>query len=142
MNTTVVEVAGNPHHGDSCIQPARGLFYRNSGVFDLSGSLLKSGRIDLASVREIQATLGKDDLLLVVDLEDTWIRPFTSSTQRERVIDSVLSKAPFLITQKSIFYVAYSTAVVKVKEFAIDEMNVVVLNRDAAKSTIMAALDR
>ncbi|MHB1954041.1 MAG: hypothetical protein ACYCOU_09865 [Sulfobacillus sp.] len=138
MSTTAVQVASATHDNASK-QASHAVFYSNSGIFNLSGKCIGHGQFDTVSARRIQASLAKDQLLLVVDLADTWIRPFTSTAQIKRVIDSILDRVPFIITRRSIYFVAYSPAV-KIKKMVVGDLDVVVLDRKTAKSKILSAL--
>lgn len=139
MSATAVQVVTRPRLHDRRNQPSRPLFYKNSGIFNLNGCLLEHGRFDTISVRKLQTSLSQGELFIVADLEDTWIRPFTNTLQREHVIDSVLNRAPFLITQSSVYYVAYSPTI-GVEKLVVGDLDIEVLTREAAKTKVVSAL--
>jgi hypothetical protein len=101
--------------------------------------MLEHGRFDTTSVRKLQASVAQGKVLLVTDLQDTWIFPFTSAAQRERAIDSVLNRAPFLITSQSVYYVAYSPADFGDK-LVVGDFDITVVSREVAKSIIASAI--
>ena len=75
-------------------------------------------------------------MLILVDLLDTWIKPFCSESQRQQVINQVLDRAPFLITGESIFFVATRNPSGR-SEYKIADMEIAILDRENAKSKML-----
>ena len=116
--------------------PGTTLFYWNSGVFDTGGNLITSGPMDSALVRRLQSRLPEQGMLIVVDLVDTWIRPFSSERQRREMIDQILRRAPFLITKNSIFLVAKRNPCIR-SRYKMADLEIAILDRQSA-SRILA----
>jgi hypothetical protein len=114
------------------------LFYRNSGVFDLGGNLLASGSLRSDDISKLQQRLSANETLIVVDLADTCIRPFANDENRREVLALILQRAPFLITNNSMFLVARLNSFFR-KRFAMGDFEITVLDPESAKSLILAA---
>ena len=113
------------------------IFYRNSGIFDLDGHLRDDGTFDTAKLKRIQSGLGGDEMLIVVDLRDTWMRPVKSAQSRERMFRTVLTRAPFLVTKDAVYYVTFSGDSGR-SYFPVGDMTVYSLSRNEALSRILA----
>ena len=115
------------------------LFFRNSGIFDLERNLIGHGSVDTESVHRIQSGLTRGRMAIVINLTDTMMPVVCDHSQRYSILCRLLDRTPFLITRRSVFFVAYPCDV-RPKDFLIGDVVVRVINRVTAKKKLRRAV--
>lgn len=114
------------------------IFYRNSLIVDEGGCMIAQGAINTAWVENIQEQLPDGAMLIVVDLNDTWIRPFRNDDHRLTLMRKVFAgRSPFLITKDSIFTVGHLNGFRRLK-FTVGDLEIRLIAPEEAEVMLTA----